>query len=66
MGIAVDTRPQEFPVLFYLGVGVQAAARVIEIDVALRIEPRVIGGAQRVDGSGRPVLGVSGENFSGE
>jgi len=50
--IAQDALLQELLVAADLRLRVQAAARVVEVDVAEAIEARVIGGAQLVDRHG--------------
>ncbi|MCG3140195.1 MAG: hypothetical protein HDKAJFGB_01241 [Anaerolineae bacterium] len=56
MRIAENMRPQKFQMRAQLRFGVQTAARVIEIDMSARVEPRIFGGAQRVEFRGRAIF----------
>ena len=58
MGIAEHLAVQQRFVLTDLRCGVQTAARVIELDVPLGIEPAVLGRAQRIEEPGRGVPGM--------
>ena len=56
--VAEDARPQQLEVLAQLRVGVQAAAGVVEIDVAARVEAGELAAAQLVEDRGVGVAWV--------
>ena len=58
VGVAEDARPQQLEMLRQLRLRVEPGARVVEVDVAGGVEPRVVGGAELVERRGGRVAGM--------
>ena len=55
MWIAKDVRAQQLHMRAHLGLGVDAAAGVVQVDVPLAIQPPILGCAQVVQMAGRRI-----------